>query len=342
MPISFDSPKPAGNIILSLIVPVYNVEKYIEACLNSVFRQIPKYGVEIILVDDGSPDRSIDLVRNKFSRWIDDGTLILLEQSNKGPGSARNLGVEKARGEYIGFIDSDDVLLDGYFDELIDRLKLGVADVIEFGFIRFMDKSIPDIADFKPLYRFRGLHKLANVRSQVFSAGCWFPSLRVFRKRCFARFRFPEIVHYEDMMTIPFVYLQDMFVYFIDKPLLGYRDRPGSITSMHTIKQLNKIYEFYLSIPVNLKAHEMIILKIKTARMMIFFYDELTVPNFPIQALLDDIKNIKIDDADQKSLKLADWLLLKYPLFYLRMDRFRVPILLKHKSFLNKINENIF
>ena len=336
MPISFDSPKPAGNIILSLIVPVYNVEKYIEACLNSVFRQIPKYGVEIILVDDGSPDGSMDIVRNKFARWIDNGTLILLKQSNKGPGSARNLGLELARGGYIGFLDSDDVLLDGYFDELIDRLKLGVADVIEFGFIRFMDKSMPNMADFKALYQFSGLQKLANVRSQVFSAGCWFPSLRVFRRRYFEQFRFPEIVHYEDLMTIPFVYRQDMFIYFIDKPLLGYRDRHGSITSMHTVKQLNKIYAFYQSIPEKAEGRELGILKLKVARMMIYFYDELTVPDFPIGAVLDDVRALRINATDTKFLHLADWLLLKFPLLYLKIDSFRVPILLKHRNIFKK------
>jgi glycosyltransferase involved in cell wall biosynthesis len=91
MPMPFERPEPAGKILLSLIIPVYNVEKYIEACLDSVFRQIPAEGVEIILVDDGSPDGSMDIVRSSYARWIDDGTLIALEQPNKGPGSARNL-----------------------------------------------------------------------------------------------------------------------------------------------------------------------------------------------------------------------------------------------------------
>lgn len=99
---------------ISLIIPVYKAEEFIEACLNSVFSQLSD-GVEVILVDDGTPDSSIEIVRRTFPQWIAGGQLVLLEQSNMGLGAARNTGIRESRGDYIAFLDSDDVLLnDGY------------------------------------------------------------------------------------------------------------------------------------------------------------------------------------------------------------------------------------
>lgn len=90
---------------ISVIIPVYNTEKYLEECLNSVTNQTLKE-IEIICVDDGSTDASINILKDLAQK---DNRIILLKQSNSGPGKARNYGLENATGEFVIFMDSDDL-----------------------------------------------------------------------------------------------------------------------------------------------------------------------------------------------------------------------------------------
>lgn len=311
------------SVHLSIIVPVYRVEAYIRQCLDSVFKQLPE-GVEVIIVDDGSPDDSIGIIRREYRPWLERGVLHILEQANAGPGAARNAGLARANGRYIGFLDSDDVMLEGYFDELMDRIRMGVADVFEFGFKRF--SVLEDISrePYRRLYPLAGLKKLAQVREQVFASSRWFPSLRIYRRKYLEAFRFPEQVHYEDTMTIPFVYLQDMFVQFIDKPLLGYRERPGSITSRHTHQQLRQLYAFYQTISVTEANAAMRILKIRLARTLAYFYRELQAEDFPMSAVLADMHDIKLDKQARKTLEWSDWVMYAAPHLYMRINAWRV------------------
>ncbi len=95
-------------IKISIIIPVYNCEKYLEQCINSVRSQTLKE-LEIICVDDGSTDYSADMIR-RFQ--VEDGRIVSFQQKNQGAGAARNLGIQKAQGKYIAFLDADDYYLD--------------------------------------------------------------------------------------------------------------------------------------------------------------------------------------------------------------------------------------
>lgn len=311
--------------ILSLIIPVYNVEKYIEACLGSVFSQLPK-NVEVLLVDDGSPDDSMKIVRDKFSHWISSGQMTLLEQSNMGPGAARNTGLRRARGAFIAFLDSDDVILEGYFLELFECLQLDAVDVVEFGFKRFRTLSNITEAPYRSLYKFKGMKDLADVREEVFAACCWYPFTRVYRSERIKNCPFPEGTHYEDLMTIPLIYLQDLTVFFIDKPLLGYRYNPSSITSLHTARQLNEKFGFYKSIPLDSSCNASKILKITTARGIVFFYSELNAPSFPIDEMIGEIGRIRLSSRARRKLQAPDRFFYLFPNLYTFLDRFRVPL----------------
>lgn len=96
-------------IKISVIIPVYNGEPYLEQCIRSVLRQTLKE-LEIICVDDGSTDASVQIIRNFMAR---DGRILLLRQENQGAGKARNLALESAQGQYIAFLDADDFYMDG-------------------------------------------------------------------------------------------------------------------------------------------------------------------------------------------------------------------------------------
>ena len=89
---------------VSVIIPVYNVEKYLKQCLDSVVNQTLK-DIEIICVNDGSTDNSLEILEEYAQK---DNRIIIISQENQGQSVARNIALEKATGEYVGFVDSDD------------------------------------------------------------------------------------------------------------------------------------------------------------------------------------------------------------------------------------------
>jgi glycosyltransferase involved in cell wall biosynthesis len=112
--------------VISVIIPVYNVEKYIERCINSVRTQTYK-DLEIILVDDGSKDHS-GILCDSYAKT--DKRIIVIHQSNKGPSEARNAGLKIARGDYIGFIDGDDWVSSDYYEHLMQIAEREDADIV--------------------------------------------------------------------------------------------------------------------------------------------------------------------------------------------------------------------
>lgn len=117
--------------ILSVIIPIYNVEKYIKPCLDSLYRQnIDQNRFEVVVIDDESPDNSRFIVE-EYAKNKDN--IILISQNNKGLGGARNTGIKHAKGKYLLFLDSDDYYLDNTLETLLNQcIQLGV-DVLEFG-----------------------------------------------------------------------------------------------------------------------------------------------------------------------------------------------------------------
>lgn len=104
---------------LSVIIPVYNAAALIDRCLDSVFNQKTRYTFEVILVDDGSTDNSVELIKARKEMNI-----ILYKQQNAGPAVARNKGVELAQGRYVTFIDADDYWEDTFFEKTIGFLEV--------------------------------------------------------------------------------------------------------------------------------------------------------------------------------------------------------------------------
>ena len=112
---------------LSIIVPVYNVEKYIEKCLNSLCNLETEN--EIIIVNDGSTDSSLKIVE-EFKKNHDNENIIIISQENKGLSEARNTGLRKAKGEYVSFIDSDDFVDKKLYEMMIKEV---IKDKVDYG-----------------------------------------------------------------------------------------------------------------------------------------------------------------------------------------------------------------
>ncbi len=111
--------------MISVIIPMYNAEKYVGKCLNSLLRQTYK-DLQIIIVNDGSKDNS-QAICEEFAKQ--DKRITLINTENRGAGSARNTGIEAAKGEYISFIDSDDYVCDNYYERLLKMIEQTKADI---------------------------------------------------------------------------------------------------------------------------------------------------------------------------------------------------------------------
>lgn len=118
------------NELVSVIIPIYNAEDYIENCLNSIIKQTYS-NIEIIAVDDGSQDRSFELCE-KYAKH--DSRIKMIKKENGGPSSARNRGLECATGKYIAFIDADDVVENNYISTLYKLINDDGADIASCGY----------------------------------------------------------------------------------------------------------------------------------------------------------------------------------------------------------------
>lgn len=122
---------------ISIIVPVYNVEKYIKRCIDSIIVQTYS-DWELLLIDDGSPDRSGDIC-DEYAR--NDNRIKVFHTVNEGVSSARNLGLDNARGEYVTFIDSDDWIEGKCFEVCVFLMERDMLDILQFSFKRVDDNG---------------------------------------------------------------------------------------------------------------------------------------------------------------------------------------------------------
>ncbi len=118
--------------LISIIIPAYNVEKYIDRCIESIVSQTYN-NIEVIVVDDGSTDKTLD----KLNEWSKkDSRIKIIPKKNGGVSSARNVGLDKATGEYVSFVDSDDFIADTYCEDMLNTLLSNNADYISCGYNR--------------------------------------------------------------------------------------------------------------------------------------------------------------------------------------------------------------
>lgn len=124
-------------MVFSIIVPIYNVEKYLDKCITSIISQSYKH-IEIILVNDGSTDGSLEICKNYKTK---DNRISLLNKKNGGLSSARNYGLKFANGDYITFLDSDDFIDSGYFEDAYQCLNETNIDLLVYGYYRDLEEN---------------------------------------------------------------------------------------------------------------------------------------------------------------------------------------------------------
>lgn len=179
---------------LSVIVPVYNVEKFLARCLDSILAQTLS-DIEIICIDDGSPDNSIEIL-NRYSSA--DKRITVIRQENRGLGGARNSGINAATGEYIGFVDSDDYLDLDFFEKLYCAAKKNDADIAVTGIIKHRKRSSKLYISFED----EVVYTTVNHKFSVCNCPPYFHVVnKIYRRTLIAGndIRFKEHVYFEDI-----------------------------------------------------------------------------------------------------------------------------------------------
>ena len=223
----------------SIIVPVYNVENYIKKCLDSIFDQTYK-DYEVIVVNDGTKDNSMNIVNNYKVK--------IVTQKNQGLSAARNHGVEKAKGEYLIFLDSDD-----YWDkDLLLNLSESITnnpDVVRFQIKEVYENSDKEIEykeqEFEGLDGVSAFNKIVKYH-YVENAWCYAIKRSYYLKE---KFSFKKGTIHEDYGLIPLVIIKAQSVNSISYVGYNYLQRQGSIMSTKnyekTLKKVSDMYEHY-------------------------------------------------------------------------------------------------
>ena len=233
--------------LISLIIPIYNVEAYIYACLSSVIDQLSD-AIEVILVNDGTPDQSMEIIIELLKGLsLEKQTCFqILQQENQGQSVARNHALAIATGEYIAFLDADDVLEEDYFSVLFSKIKLYHPDIIQFKGSRFHDDLSQKIT-FHVGAKLQGLYENSDqIQQHVFNQSAWFPWLNIYKRSLFtAEILFPIGVYYEDAAVVPQLFLKAKHVLFIENYLYAYRYNPtGSLMNISAKNIEKHIYSF--------------------------------------------------------------------------------------------------
>lgn len=181
----------------SIIIPVYNVEKYIRRCMASVMEQSFR-DFEVIVVDDETPDNSMQIVQEFVDKYPD--MIQVIHQKNTRQGGARNRGILEAKGEYILFVDSDDYVHPDMLKTIDARLRENPCDILVFQFaVVTEDGKLLYVRDFDGLST--GMY-LPQTDSKIMQLS-WEPVNKVYRREFYINsgMRFPENLSYEDAMV---------------------------------------------------------------------------------------------------------------------------------------------
>ncbi len=241
------------NPLISVIVPVYNVEKYIEKCILSLVEQTyEKY--EVIIVDDGSLDSSIAIAKAVIQS---DKRFKIVTQKNGGLSSARNFGVKQSKGDYISFLDSDDYFSPDFLQKMVFNLIDNDADIVVCS-MYLVDES-------HNIIEMRGPEKdcvipgekafLDNLLTKKITSGA---QNKLYKRSLVLKYPYPQGLYYEDRATTYKMLLDSKRVYLSSEPLFFYLQRTGSIMKSLSKKSIDDRFTVFESIEQELTARDLL------------------------------------------------------------------------------------
>lgn len=220
------------KIMISVIVPIYNVEKYLPRCIESILEQ--SYGdYELILVDDGSSDSS-GKICDDYAKI--DRRIRVFHKKNGGVSDARNCGLDNSKGEYICFVDSDDAVGKDYLRIMYEMHQEANVDISIVSFdVKFDDNKCSE--EFQDNRCILGgeeaFHEMLLV--EKFS---WSPWGKLYKRKMFEGKRFPKGYVYDDFYTIPYIIGESRFCAYSDSIQYHYYQQHGSLTHTMSLERL--------------------------------------------------------------------------------------------------------
>ena len=224
--------------LISVIIPVYGVEKYIAQCLESVINQTYK-NLEIILVDDGSPDRC-GKICDEYQKK--DGRIRVIHKKNEGVARARNDGLDCATGDYISFIDSDDWIAPDAYEKLYRGLQENGADCAIGGCVNVIEKDVKLEYPADSFTRKTECRDSKEVVKNLLlrASAVW---NRLFKREIFETIRFPENRINDDEVVALHAYVKCKKIVMLNEPTYYYRIRKNSITTgSFTLRKMDMYY----------------------------------------------------------------------------------------------------
>ena len=245
------------EIKVSVIVPIYGVEQYIERCARSLFGQTMLSGIEFIFVDDCSPDRSIGILRDTLKEYPEryEQVTILTHYVNKGLAATRKTGVRAARGEYIIHCDSDDWVEPDMYRLIYEEAKRSDADMVVCNYINeYENSSETVIQDFNPVKR----NQLIDLLNWRLHCMVW---LRMFRRSFYETFGMdtPNVNRGEDYPVSFLAHALSSNVGYVNLPLYHYNRTNQESMTLHptrkdyddAVESWSYIRDFVYSLPVD-------------------------------------------------------------------------------------------
>ena len=235
---------------VSVIIPVYNVEAYLRQCLDSVIKQTLEE-IEIICVDDGSTDNSLEILKEYAAK---DKRITILKQQNLRACVARNAGLSVARGKYVHFLDSDDMVVNTIYQEMLYQLSTNDADMGVFSWSLLVNDSEQRHNEQYRTIKIQGFQSLNNTNKSLINVEVW---NKLFKREYIAKYNifFPNTVYGEDASFVAqYIFIANT-IFGSNSPLYIYRVRPNSLmgnilnTSIDSYKAISYTLKFLYALP---------------------------------------------------------------------------------------------
>lgn len=247
-----------SNVAISIIIPVYNLSNYITECLGSILKQRINFKIEVIVINDGSTDDSLEKIEKcKQENTDSNKNIIILNQENLGVSEARNNGIRASKGDFLLFIDGDDYINDNMLADMFELSNREGADIVVSDFNMFTDNDNLNFQD-NMKTKYRVYHSNDAVQAFIRNDLKGYIWGILYSRYLFTDIFFERGVYCcEDMLPALKLYYKSNKTIKLETKYYNYRQgRIGSATStgnqkkfMDSTVQLNNCYEFICSIP---------------------------------------------------------------------------------------------